>query len=223
MLTKLIGELKYLEWQKIFLKFKNDSCFSIISDFLNHADFRKILPARENILRAFTFVEPQNVKLIILGQDPYINRHQATGLAFSVPNNVDEPQSLKNIFAELRKDYKTIYTKRDLCFWAQQGVLLLNATLTVNEGLSNSHAHIPWRELMIKILNELLKTNDRCGILLWGGFAKKIFLDLEFKPYFALSASHPSPLSYYLSFVNCHHFKKANDYFEQRQLEPIKW
>ena len=222
MFDKLIKNLPH-EWQKFFFKFKETQWFNELDIFLSNSDFSKVLPAQKNILKAFTFVNPKDIKVIILGQDPYPNCNQATGLAFAVPVGEEIPPSLRNIFQEVKNDYKEVSTESNLEFWAKQGVLLLNVTLTVEEGKPNSHVHLPWWKLTTNILNELLNVNNVCALLMWGGFAQRVFKSLPKKPAFSLSASHPSPLSYHISFNNCQHFKKVNQYLKLRGVKTIIW
>ena len=182
-----------------------------------------IFPPLQMIFQALDFVKYDDVKVLILGQDPYHGFGQANGLAFSVNSQTSLPPSLKNIFIELEADLNIpISTHGDLSKWATQGVLLLNASLTVEEGTPNSHRNIGWSKLTDKIISVL---SDRGHIIfvLWGNFAqqKKYLIDADKNK--ILSASHPSPLSAYRGFFRCKHFSKINSLLLKREQKIIDW
>ena len=177
------------------------------------------IPDEENIFRALQ-LPPNEVKVVIVGQDPYPNPRYAMGLAFSIPAGVVPlPQSLKNIFAEIRSDLNIDRTNGDLSDWANQGVLLLNRSLTVETGKSNSHSDIGWRDLTEKIIEAV--ANLGAVAILWGNDAQKmshLFSDSD-----VFKSAHPSPLSAYRGFFGSRPFSKVNRRLEEKGLAPIKW
>lgn len=182
-------------------------------------------PPGSKIFNAFDSTPLDKVKVVILGQDPYHEPGQAMGLCFSVPDGVQVPPSLVNIIKEINDDLGTQIpsTRGDLSGWARQGVLLLNATLTVRAHQAGSHQHHGWEEFTdaaIKAVND-----NRRGVvfLLWGSYAiaKKKLIDPN--KHFILTAPHPSPLSAYRGFFGCRHFSRTNDLLRQQGLEPIDW
>ncbi len=181
-------------------------------------------PSKSEIFRAFDLCALDEVKVVILGQDPYIQKGQANGLAFSVQEGIPFPPSLRNIHRELSES-KALSGKftGDLSTWARQGVLLLNACLTVRAGESNSHQHFPWdrfTDAVIRLLNEEKRSKV---FLLWGSFAQKKAKEVAEKRHLVLKAPHPSPLSAYRGFFSCNHFNLANDYLVQQNQTPIQW
>lgn len=178
-------------------------------------------PSEENIFKSLKKVPPSKVKVVILGQDPYHEKGQANGLAFAVSENVAMPPSLRNIFKEIKNEYGTFPTDRTLESWANQGVLLLNATLTVEEGKANSHSDIGWQDVteeIFKILNE----QDRAIVyLLWGKIAQKKKKDISNTKHLVLESAHPSPLSAHRGFLGNGHFKKANEFLKANGVEEI--
>jgi len=164
-----------------------------------------------------------DVKVVILGQDPYHGRNQANGLAFSVEKGLQIPPSLRNIYKEIKEDLGMEPPKHgDLSFLAEQGVLLLNSVLTVNHGDPASHANHGWEEFTDKII-EILDHKKHIVFMLWGGYAQKKGFKIRKESHCILNASHPSPLSAHRGFFGCKHFSKANKYLELNGQNPIKW
>lgn len=201
-----------------------DKCFDFenIELFLNKesellGDEIKIFPPKELIYNCFNFFNFEDTKVVILGQDPYINNNQAMGLAFSVPNECKTPPSLKNIFKILDKDLNIKNTNNNLESWAKQGVLLLNCSLTVRQYKSNSHKKF-WEKYTNNLIKYISENSEKIIFVLWGRDAqkKKIFID---KKHIILESSHPSPLSYYKGFNNCNHFTIINNILK----EKINW
>lgn len=183
-----------------------------------------IFPPSDEIFTAFHLTPLSEVKVVILGQDPYHNYGQAHGLSFSVKPEIKTPPSLENIYKELQDDLGCYIPNNGyLIKWAKQGVFLLNTTLTVRAHQANSHKDIGWgyfTDAAIRILNE----QDRPIVfLLWGGFAQKKKSFLNNKKHLILEAPHPSPLSAYRGFLGCKHFSKTNEFLVQNGLEPIDW
>lgn len=183
-----------------------------------------IFPPSDEIFTAFHLTPLSEVKVVILGQDPYHNHGQAHGLSFSVKPEIKTPPSLGNIYKELQDDLGCYIPNNGyLIKWAKQGVFLLNTTLTVRAHQANSHKDIGWgyfTDAAIRILNE----QDRPIVfLLWGGFAQKKKSFLNNKKHLILEAPHPSPLSAHRGFLGCRHFSKTNEFLVQNGLEPIDW
>lgn len=185
---------------------------------------KKIFPASEDVFNAFAFTPLDQVKVVILGQDPYHNDGQAHGLCFSVKPEVDIPPSLVNIYKELQDDLGCrIPNNGYLEKWAKQGVMMLNTVLTVRAHQANSHKGIGWEEFTdaaIRVLNE----QDRPMVfLLWGRPAQNKKVLLNNPKHLILEAPHPSPLSSYRGFFGCKHFSKTNEFLQSHGLEPIDW
>ncbi len=183
-----------------------------------------IFPPSDEIFTAFHLTPLSEVKVVILGQDPYHNHGQAHGLSFSVKPEIKTPPSLGNIYKELQDDLGCYIPNNGyLIKWAKQGVFLLNTTLTVRAHQANSHKDIGWgyfTDAAIRILNE----QDRPIVfLLWGGFAQKKKSFLNNSKHLILEAPHPSPLSAHRGFLGCRHFSKTNEFLVQNGLEPIDW
>jgi len=185
---------------------------------------KTIYPKGKLIFNAFEQTPFDQVKVIILGQDPYHNPHQAMGLSFSVPDGIKPPPSLMNIFKELNKDIgMPIPPTGNLTPWAKQGVLLLNAVLTVREQEPASHAKIGWMDFTNDIIQLLSEEKKGLVFILWGNFAQqkiKLINPLKHK---ILKAAHPSPFSAYNGFFGCKHFSAANEYLVQHNINPINW
>ncbi|MBK8681507.1 MAG: uracil-DNA glycosylase [Bacteroidetes bacterium] len=185
---------------------------------------KHIYPPGPQIFNAFNQTPFDKVKVIILGQDPYHGEGQAHGLSFSVPDGIKPPPSLVNIFKELQSDLQIpIPQSGNLSHWAQQGVFLLNAMLTVESNLPASHQKIGWQYFTDAAIKQLSEKKEHLVFLLWGKFAqqKKVLIDAN--KHLILEAAHPSPFSAYNGFFGCKHFSKTNAYLEQHNLELINW
>ena len=183
-----------------------------------------VFPQGGHIFEAFNRTPFEKVKVVILGQDPYHGAGQAHGLCFSVPAGTAFPPSLQNIFRELQTDTGVAYpTKGDLSFWADQGVLLLNATLTVRANTAGSHQGKGWETFTNAVIKKLSEERSGIVFLLWGNYArdKKSLIDLN--KHFILEAPHPSPLSVYRGFYGSKHFTKANQILTENGSKPIDW
>ena len=181
-------------------------------------------PPGSKIFNAFNSTPFDEVKVVILGQDPYHEPGQAMGLSFSVPEGVVLPPSLKNIYAEIQSEFGTpAPTSGDLTRWAQQGVMLLNATLTVRRGQAGSHQRRGWEELTDAAIRALAAERNHIVFLLWGSYAgqKAAFIDPQ--RHLVLRSAHPSPLSAYRGFIGNHHFQLCNDYLVAHGQTPIQW
>ncbi len=184
----------------------------------------RVYPIQKDIFRAFDDCPVKKVRVVILGQDPYASEHQAIGRAFAVSKSTKMPPSLKNILEEVRRDYpRGLMPKLTLQWWAEQGVFLLNTTLTVKDGCFNSHAKIGWKKaVIIPTLKELSDEREHLVFMLWGRHAKSFERVLDQGRHKVLKASHPSPRSV-AHFQGCGHFRKANDYLREHGIEPINW
>lgn len=182
-------------------------------------------PKGSEIFAAFDHTPFDKVKVVILGQDPYHEPNQAHGLCFSVPQGVPVPPSLVNIIKEINSDLGTQIpsTSGNLTGWADQGVLLLNATLTVRAHLAGSHQNHGWETFTDAAISALSQHRTGIVFLLWGGFARKKAALIDRNKHFILEAPHPSPLSVYRGFFGCKHFSKCNALLMQQGLEPIDW
>lgn len=183
-----------------------------------------VYPERKNIFRAFELTPLQSVKAVILGQDPYHEPGQAQGLAFSVPEGIAIPPSLRNIYEEIDREYGYGIPKSgNLEPWARQGVLLLNTILTVRAHEANSHAGHGWEIFTDAVLKELGKQERPMVFMLWGGNAQKKEPLIQNPKHLILKTSHPSPLSVYRGFRGCGHFKACTDYLVANGLDPVDW
>ena len=210
------------EWQELLKDELNSQNFANIIKFLN-SQTAVIYPPKDLIFNAFNLCKIENLKVIIVAQDPYHNPQEAMGLAFSVPQGVRIPPSLKNIFKELMDDSDILVNRSsDLSDWARQGVLLLNSALTVEKNRPVSHAKIGWQGFIngvIKIIN--LKFNH-CVFMLWGNHAKSLSPLIDPNSHLILQAAHPSPLARG-AFFGSRHFSKCNEYLLAHSKTPIKW
>ena len=200
--------------------------FESLVNFLREekAAGKKIFPPGSQIFRAFDLTPVKDVKVVILGQDPYHGPGQAHGLSFSVPVGVPAPPSLKNIFKELYDEYGIpAPVSGELVGWAKQGVLLLNATLSVRESKPLSHKGRGWETLTDAIIKKINEKKEPAVFLLWGGNARAKKALITNPLHLVLECAHPSPLSAFAGFFGCGHFKKANEFLVEKGLTPIDW
>lgn len=184
----------------------------------------KIHPDMYDIFNALKYTSYQDVKVVLLGQDPYHGPNQAHGLCFSVKKGVMPPPSLKNIFKELQDDVGcTIPSHGELVKWAKEGVLMLNTVLTVREGQANSHANKGWEILTDRIIALLNERKEPIVFLLWGRNAQNKSIMITNPHHLVLKCAHPSPLSAYNGFFGCRHFSKTNAFLKQHGYTPIDW
>lgn len=199
--------------------------FKELTDFVRDEYARgTVYPAGRNIFNAFDLCPFDKVKVVIIGQDPYHEPGQAHGLCFSVQDGVPFPPSLRNIFKEISDDLgKPVPVSGDLTRWARQGVLLLNATLTVRAGQAGSHQGRGWEEFTDAVIRELNAKRNGLVFILWGGYAKKKGAMIDRSRHLVLSSAHPSPLSAYNGFFGNHHFSLANKWLQEHGETPIEW
>lgn len=183
-----------------------------------------LFPMSSEFFRAFDLTPFDKVRVVILGQDPYHGPRQAHGLCFSVQPGVPLPPSLINIFKELERDLGAPMPSHGcLTSWAQQGVLLLNAVLSVEQGKAASHQGKGWEQFTDAVIRELNDQREGIVFLLWGSYAQKKGQFIDRKKHCVLQAPHPSPLSAYRGFIGCGHFSSANAYLKQRGEQPVEW
>ncbi|MGB1361569.1 MAG: uracil-DNA glycosylase [Alphaproteobacteria bacterium] len=206
-------------WNELLKTEKTKDYFSDLQNFLNEQ--KEVFPNNELVFNAFELTPPENVKVVILGQDPYHDVGQAMGLSFSVPNSMKSPPSLKNIFREIETDLGILMPdKGDLTNWATQGVLLLNTVLTVHPHIAGSHQKQGWENFTDCVINHINNELNGVVFMLWGGHAKKKAELINTDKHLVLTATHPSPLGANGGgWFGCKHFSKANDYLDK----PIDW
>jgi uracil-DNA glycosylase len=184
----------------------------------------QIFPVRDLTFNAFKLCPLEQIKVVILGQDPYHGENQAHGLCFSVPDGVALPPSLVNIFKELERDLKIPIQKNgNLERWARQGVFLLNTVLSVRAGQANSHAGRGWEIFTDKVISIINQKSQNTVFMLWGAPARKKAEMIDRSKHLILESVHPSPLSAYRGFLGCGHFSQANDYLTKHGKTIIKW
>lgn len=186
---------------------------------------KRVFPAENDVFTAFDLTPFSHVKVVIIGQDPYHGKGQAHGLSFSVLPDVKIPPSLRNMYKELADDIPsfTIPNHGYLSSWAEQGVLLLNTVLTVEEGQAHSHAKFGWETFTDAIIDNLNQHKEGVVFLLWGAHAQKKGIDIDCSRHVIFSAPHPSPLSARRGFFGCQHFSKVNDVLRSKNLSEINW
>jgi len=204
--------------------FEQDYFKNLVSFVKEEYGSQKIFPPGKLIFNAFEKTPVENVKVVILGQDPYHGDGQAHGLSFSVLPGIRFPPSLLNILKEIKSDLgKDLPPNGDLTRWAKQGVFLLNASLTVRAHQAGSHQGKGWEKFTDEVISRL--ANQRKGIvfLLWGAFAQKKAVLIPYDRHLILKAPHPSPLSAHRGFFGCKHFSRTNEYLMSQGKEPIEW
>ena len=190
------------------------------SEYQNHT----VYPAKEQIFSAFAFTPFAEVKVVLLGQDPYHGPDQANGLCFSVSDGIAHPPSLKNIFKEVNSDCKPKdFRSGNLESWAKQGVLLLNATLTVRASQAGSHQKKGWEEFTDAVIQKLANQKENLVFILWGSYAQKKGKAIDEEKHFVIKSAHPSPLSSYRGFFGSQPFSKTNAYLKSVGKKEIDW
>ncbi len=213
-----------MNWETVLAPIKNTVQFqNLWQEVENEYTSGECFPPKEQIFRAFELTTFEDIKVVIIGQDPYHNDFQANGLCFSVSENVKAPPSLKNIFTELNNDLGIERTKTELNDWAEQGVLLLNATLSVRAHLPNSHKDLGWEKFTDFVIKEISENRENIVFVLWGAFAQKKEELIDSSKHFILKSAHPSPFSVYRGFYGSKPFSKINEYLESKNLKPISW
>ncbi len=213
------------EWKEILQPEFDAPYFKELTDFVRHEyQTTKVFPPAGQIFNAFDSCAPQDIKVLILGQDPYHNDGQAMGLSFSVPQGVALPPSLVNIYKEISMETgRPSPADGDLTRWARQGVLLLNATLTVRAHSAASHQGHGWETFTDNVIARMSSEFSGIVFMLWGRYAISKAPLIDQSRHLVLTAPHPSPLSAYRGFFGCGHFARANEYLIQTGREPIEW
>jgi len=197
---------------------------NLIEFVRNEYRTQTVFPPGKEIFRAFDSCDFDDAKVVIIGQDPYHGPGQANGMCFSVRDGVRMPPSLVNIFKEIHEDLgKPIPKSGDLERWAQQGVLLLNATLTVRASTPGSHQNKGWEEFTDAVIRTLSAEKENIVFLLWGAYAQKKGEVIDRNKHLVLMSAHPSPFSADRGFFGCKHFSKANEYLKSKGLKEIEW
>ena len=213
-------------WKQVLADEFSSLYFKNLVAFVKEAYSKGIVyPPGKYIFEAFNRTPFDKVKVVILGQDPYHEPNQAHGLCFSVQKGVRLPPSLVNIYKELEDEFGTKFLNRDgdLSHWADQGVLLLNATLTVAAGNAGSHQGRGWEMFTDAVVSKLAEQRENLVFMLWGSYARRKGAVINRKRHLVLECAHPSPLSVYRGFFGCGHFKKANEYLASNGLSVIDW
>jgi uracil-DNA glycosylase len=213
------------EWSKALQEETEKDYFKELCAFVeNEYNSDIIYPPKEDVFNALKYTSLEDVKVVILGQDPYFNEKQAHGLCFSVQHGVDIPPSLRNIYTELETDLGCIRPNNGyLTKWAKQGVLLLNTVLTVRAEKPNSHQGKGWENFTDAIIRKINEQDRPIVYMLWGKPAQSKIKMLNNSKHLILKAPHPSPLSAYRGFFGCKHFSMANDFLKKNDLLPVDW
>jgi len=211
------------KWKVLLSQELKSQSFKDLQTFLSQQR-ETIYPSIDNVFNTYNLLDPEDIKVVILGQDPYHDVDQAHGLAFSVENVQKLPPSLKNIFKELADDLNVdIPTNGNLVAWVKQGVFLLNAVLTVKAHEANSHKGRGWENFTDATIKAISENCENVVFILWGGSAQKKASLINSKKHFVLSSAHPSPLSVYRGFWKSRPFSQTNDYLISHHKKPIEW
>ncbi len=212
-------------WKELLKKEFDSAYFARLTEFVR-GEYASgtCYPPIEKVFNAFNICLPSRVKVVIIGQDPYINPNQANGLCFSVNEGTALPPSLVNIFKEISSDFGVAPpVNGDLTRWAEAGVLLLNATLTVRAGSSGSHQRHGWETFTQAAIEAINAHCDHVVFMLWGAPAQKNAAQINLSKHLVLQAPHPSPLSAYRGFFGCKHFSQANTWLIEKGVKPVAW
>lgn len=216
-----------LTWTDVIGKEKEAPYFKQAMDYVKAKREQGVIiyPKHEDVFNAFRYTPFDEIKVVIIGQDPYHEPNQAHGLCFSVQEGVRFPPSLMNIFKELTNEYPQyqIPLSGDLTKWAKQGVFLLNNVLTVEQARANSHKDLGWEQFTDAVIRAINEHLDHVVYMLWGSFAQKKCSIVDVNKNLVLRSVHPSPLSAYRGFFGCNHFRLANDYLQSHNKAPIDW
>ena len=212
-------------WERVLKEiFKKQYFIDLVAFVKKEYSSKKVFPKGSDIFRAFDLCPFDNVKVVIIGQDPYHGEKQANGLAFSVSRGISNPPSLQNIFKELKSDLDIDIPKTgDLESWSKQGVLLLNATLTVEAHKAGSHQHMGWEEFTDDVVKILSDEKENLVFILWGKYAQEKGKNIDIEKHLIIESAHPSPFSAYAGFFNSKPFSKTNEYLKSKNIEEINW
>ena len=207
-------------WQDLI---NSDIVAEIKQKILTERQQYNIFPVDDDIFKAFDYATWENVKVVILGQDPYPTKNEAHGLSFSVNPDIALPKSLVNIYKELQDDLGVVRPNGCLIDWAEQGILLLNTTLTVREGERDSHSKIGWKQFTDKVIETLSTEKEHLVFLLWGNPAQTKLKLIDRSKHCVLTSVHPSPLSAHKGFFGSKPFSNTNTYLQQHNIPTINW
>lgn len=212
-------------WKERLVEEFDKPYFSSLIEFVkNEYQTQVVYPPGKEIFRAFDCCDFDHVKVVIIGQDPYHGAGQANGLCFAVRDGIRFPPSLVNIFKEIENDlHKPIPVSGDLERWARQGVLLLNATLTVRASTAGSHQNKGWETFTDAVIQVISKEKENVVFILWGAYAQKKGQVIDRTKHLVLMSPHPSPFSVHSGFFGCKHFSKANAYLKAKGMQEIDW
>ncbi len=214
------------DWHDVFSKESSQEYFQELHSFINQRSKEAtIYPPAEDIFTAFHLTSLKETKVVIIGQDPYHGEGQAHGLSFSVPEGMKIPPSLRNMYKELTENFTDfeIPSSGNLESWAKQGVLLLNAVLTVEQSKAGSHQKKGWEKFTDQVVKYINDHQSNVVFILWGSYAQKKGKTIDRDKHFVLEGLHPSPLSAYRGFFGCQHFLKANEYLKSHGKEEVNW
>ena len=213
-----------MTWTEVLSPIKNSEYFTTLWEKVKQEyAATKCFPPKNMIFRALELTPFDSVQVVVIGQDPYHNDFQANGLCFSVSDQVTAPPSLKNIFKELEEDLGISKTTNELDSWAAQGVLMLNATLTVRAHQPNSHKDLGWDKFTDFIIQQVSEKKENVVFVLWGAFAQKKLNLIDEKKHFVIQSAHPSPFSVHRGFFGSRPFSKINDFLVSKGKSPIRW
>lgn len=212
--------MKNSSWNKIFISKEFNEFFKKVDE---EYEKKEIYPNKDNIFKAFEYTNYDNVKVVILGQDPYHGEGEANGLSFSVNEGIKIPPSLRNIFKELNNDLGIQKDNGDLSSWAKQGVLLINSILTVEKDMASSHKKLGWEKYTDEVIKYLNDKNTPVVFILWGNFARNKKELITNKKHLVLESVHPSPLSASRGFFGTKPFSKTNEFLEKNKMQGINW
>lgn len=214
-------------WKPVLQQEFDKPYFEALVGFLKQqkAEGKTIFPPGPQIFAAFDYTAFEDTRVVIIGQDPYHGQGQAHGLCFSVNKGVNVPPSLQNMYKELKTDVEgfEIPNHGDLSHWAKQGVLMLNATLTVEKDKAGSHQGRGWETFTDAVIKAVSIQKEHVVFILWGKFAQSKAQLIDASKHLILMAAHPSPFSAYNGFFGCKHFSKTNDYLKQHHLPIVNW
>lgn len=213
-----------MNWTEVLAPIKNSEYFTNLwQKVKKEYTITQCFPPKNKIFRALELTSFEDVKVVIIGQDPYHGDKQANGLCFSVSDEVKAPPSLQNIYKELKDDLGISKTTNELDDWARQGVLLLNATLSVRAHSPNSHKDLGWEQFTNFIIKEISDKKENVVFVLWGAFAQKKEELIDSSKHYIIKSSHPSPFSVHRGFFGSKPFSKINTYLKSKGLREINW
>ncbi len=213
------------DWDSVLEEeFKKEYFYNLLKFVQGEYKRKTVYPSKKDVFKAFRYTPYKNVKVVILGQDPYHGEGQAEGLSFSVPKGIKKPPSLQNIFKELESDLGCeVPNTGSLVPWAKQGVLLLNTVLTVIKDMAASHKDIGWEVFTDEVIKKINEKEEPVVFILWGSYARSKKKFITNPKHYIVESAHPSPLSAYNGFFGSKPFSKTNDFLIKNNLTPIDW